>query len=320
MKCAICGIDLTGVQYPAKCIKCGTTLCDDCSLENQFKCLYCNGKHVPKVDLEYVRRSYIELYKVCPHAFKLFAIDGKTAPNNIYAEIGIKLHELFEQASLRQIDKKQMKSEFEKWFCNFNLNDFENYQRKLDTSDFRKREFDGALTSIENYFQMENEMPKPFKTEDTLFTTVHPDLPKIRITFDRINKNENGYYDIIDYKTGKVYVGKKLTEDLQVPLYIYSVQQNLGIEIQHFILLFTREGKKRIYTKVNEDEYVCTVGKKDYYVSLSKAIDEIISIFTQVSNGKLSIPHNLSPWYCENMCTLKRAGHCGGKLVQRWQG
>lgn len=320
MKCAICGVDLTGTQYPAKCIQCGTELCDDCSLENQFKCLSCNGKHVPKVDLEYVRRSYIELYKICPHAFKLLAIDKKEVPNSIYASIGIKLHELFEQASLGQLERMKMHYEFSKWFSSFNLDDFEGYQRKLDTEEFRKREFAGALQSIDNYYQMEQEMSKPFKTEDTLFTAIHPDLPKIRITFDRINKNETGGYDIVDYKTGKVYVGKKLKEDLQIPLYIYSIQQNLGITIDRFILLFTREGKKRIYTRLDEDTYVCTVGKTEYKVSLSNAINEIINIFTQVSNGKLSIPHNLSPWYCENMCMLKKAGHCGGKLIQRWQG
>jgi CRISPR/Cas system-associated exonuclease Cas4 (RecB family) len=321
MKCAICGVDLTGELYPAKCVTgCGAFLCDDCSLTNQFKCLSCNGKTVPKIDLEYVRRSYIETYKICPHAFKLLAIDGIETPSSIYAEIGIKLHELFEQASLGQIDKLKMHSEFLKWFSNFTLDDFEGYQRLLDTEEFRKREYAGALTSIENYFQMESEMPAPFKTEDTLFTVIHPDLPKIRITYDRINKDENGYYDLVDYKTGKVHVGQKLKNDLQVPLYIYSVQQNLGIEINRFVLLFTKENKKRIYTRVDEDTFVCTVGKVDYYVYLSKAIDEIISIFTQVSNGKTSIPHNLSPWYCENMCMLKRAGHCGGKLVQRWQG
>jgi len=319
MKCAICGVDLTGEPYPAKCIKCGVHLCDDCSLTNQFKCKPCNGVEDTKVDLEFVRRSYIETYKVCPHAFKLLAIDKVEPPNSIYAEIGIKLHDLFEQASLNQIDKSAMIKEFTDWFGTKTLEDFENYQRLLDTEDFRKREYQGAMTSIDNYFNMESTMPRPHKTEDTLFTTIHPDLPKIRITFDRINLNEDGTYDIVDYKTGKVHVGKKLKEDLQVPLYIYSIQQNLGIDVNRFVLLFTKEGKERIYTKLTEDTYVCTVGKTNYYISLSKAIDEIISIFTQVSNGKFSIPHALSPWYCEHMCTLKRGGHCEGKLVQRWK-
>jgi hypothetical protein len=319
MKCSICGIDLSGVQFVAKCIQCGAPLCDDCSLENQFKCNSCNGKESNKIELDYIRRSYIELYKICPYAFKLLVLDKKEIQNGIYAEIGIKLHELFEQASLRKLNKTEMHGEFFKWFNTIELKDFENYQRKLETRDFRKQQYEGAIQSIDNYFDFESEMPLPFQTETTLLTTIHPDLPKIRITFDRINKLDDGTYDLVDYKTGKVYVGKKLEEDLQIPLYIYSVQQNLGIDINRFVLLFTKENKKRIYTKLSEDSYMCTVGKKNYIISLSKAINEITDIFTQVKNGKLSIPHDLSPWYCEHMCMLRKAEHCMGNTIQRWQ-
>lgn len=319
MECSICHVNLDGEQFPAKCIKCGAILCDDCSINNNFMCNSCNGNSNKEIKLDFVRRSYIELYKICPYAFKLLAIDGIEVKNNIYADIGIKLHELFEQSSLGNLTKSEMIKQYNEWFGQLNLEDFEGYQRKLTTEQFREYQYKHGLWNIDNYYEFESKLPNPYQTETTLFTNIGDDLPKVRITFDRINKNENGTYDILDYKTGKVYVGKKLATDLQVPLYIHSVKQNLGIDVNKFELLFTGEGKTRTFNKVSDDEYVCKVLKKEYSVKLSDTIEEIKSIFTQIKNGKLDIPHDINPWYCENMCVCRKAGHCAGNFNQQWR-
>ena len=48
---------------------------------------------------------------------------------------------------------------------------------------------------------------------------------------DAVIEGENGL-ELLDWKTGQVMVGKKLSSDLQAPLYIYGVMKHLNRHVE----------------------------------------------------------------------------------------
>lgn len=294
------------------CIQCGKPLTDTASLANKFKCKDCVNTDV--VEIESIRRSHIENYKTCPHMFKLLVLDEIEIPNNPYAENGIILHDIFDKASNdKTITKEEMIKEYTDRYAT--IDTFKPYmiEKSVPTSLYKK-----GLISIDNFIKYNNAAPEPFETEKTIYYTISDDLPKIQITFDRINK-VNDKLHLIDYKTGKVHVGKKLANDLQIPTYILAVKEEYGELPETFTLLFFSEDKERVYNKVNDNEYVCTVGKRDYVINLQDKLREINSIFSKIKQGLFDIPvGNLSPWYCENRCGLYPE-HCAGVEDEPWK-
>lgn len=294
------------------CVECGKPLSDVESLANKFKCKNCTKDNV--VQIESVRRSYIENYKTCPYMFKKLAIDKVEVPNNPYAENGIILHDIFDKASNdKSITKEMMVKEYTDEYAK--IENFKEYQIKKNLP---KTLYEKGLICIDNFIKYNNSAPEPFATEEKILYNIGEDLPKIQITFDRINKIGDKLH-LIDYKTGKVHVGKKLSSDLQIPTYIMAVKEKYGVYPETFTLLFLSEGKERIYNRVNDKTYVCKVRNREYVVNIQEKITEIQSIFSKIKQGRFEIPvGKLSPWYCENRCALYEK-HCAGVEDQPWK-
>ena len=294
------------------CIKCGKPLTDTESIANKFTCKQCKKENI--IEIDHIRRSHIENYKTCPHMFKLLVIDEIEVPNNPYAESGIILHDIFDKASNdTSITKEDMIEEYTSKYAK--IDNFKEYQIEKSVP---KTLYENGLKAIDNFIKYNTTAPKPFETEKTIQYSIDDDLPKIQITFDRINKI-NDRLHLVDYKTGKVYVGKRLANDLQIPTYILAVQEHYGVLPETFTLLFLAENKERVYNKINDNEYVCTVGKRDYVVNLQDKLREINSIFSKIKQGLFDIPvGKLSPWYCENRCGLYET-HCMGVEDEPWR-
>lgn len=294
------------------CVKCGNPLTDTESLASKFKCKDCTNADIVQIDS--IRRSHIENYKTCPHMFKLLVLDEIEIPNNPYAESGIILHDIFDMASNdKTITKDDMIKEYTDQYAKI-----ETFKPYMIEKNVPKTLYENGLVAIDNFVKYNAFAPEPFETEKTIQYAIDEDLPKIQITFDRINKI-NGKLHLVDYKTGKVYVGKRLASDLQIPTYILAVKNEYGELPETFTLLFLAENKERVYNKINDNEYVCTVGKKDYVVNLQDRLREINSIFSKIKQGLFDIPvGNLSPWYCENRCGMYQT-HCAGVEDEPWK-
>ena len=103
MICSRCGGEVDEA-FPSKCIEedCKEVMCDECFMKYQYKCLT-HSVVKPKVVLEEIRRSHIELYKKCPRAFELQVVENRPIEMGVYADIGIKLHEIFDGISKSRI-------------------------------------------------------------------------------------------------------------------------------------------------------------------------------------------------------------------------
>jgi hypothetical protein len=315
--CAICGKEVLE-EFPAKCLSCSTILCDVCAVNNQFKCISCNPK-TPLAKIESVRRSYIELYKTCPHAFKLKVVDEIETRSSVYAKIGIYLHELFDDVSNTGVyNKSGMIKLWDTFFATLELNEFEGCQRKLTTEEFREQQYQKGINNINGFIELCSDMVKPWKSEEQVNIIIPNTSIRATMTFDRINYNQ-GCYELLDYKTGHVYVGQKLNNDLQPALYIAGVEQTYGITINRFTFLFTGESKIRTFNRI-DNKFVTQVGKKEYGFSINEKLEETANIFKRIERNEFEIPSDLHPWHCQNECELYKALACPGKFYEEWKG
>ena len=307
-KCIDCGEEIT-IMNKAMCVKCEKIICETCALGGKFKCKECNGENTSKFNLDFIRRSHIETYKSCPYAFYLEVIKGMEVPMNIYAQVGIDLHDAYDLHQKGEIDEQGVRLK--------TIESIVNCRGKWDDELVNKLE-EKANKATEGYLGIHDSLPgKLVITEETLFITVKEGLPKIRITMDMIREDEEGNLHILDWKTGKVMSGQHLATNLQVPLYIKAVQDNYKRPVKSFTLIYLSEGKQRKYEHVGGDRYECLVRKRVYKISVDEAIKEVQSLFGKIKGGLFSIPDRPNYFFCKQ-CHFGKEGICAKADTQRW--
>lgn len=322
-----------------ECKSCGTEIFDGptakCSVCNQItheECITLKGD-TPFCDICYtlgksgkeeqmlfevpdiIRRSYIETYNSCPYKFYREVIIGEAPPENIYAKLGIDLHELF--------DKKCKDDSFCPTPTDMIVEMgklWQNYPEELfKDEDIKFKMWARAEDSIDNFYKVIKRLGEPFMTEEKMVFSVGEDLPWVQATFDRIDKNEDGTLSAMDWKTGKPLSGQKLSSDLQAPLYIYAIQEHYGMPVRDFTFYYLSENKERVFHRVDNENFICTVGKKEYHINLTDAIRRVQHIFSQIKKGNFNIPRDTkSMYFACKMCHLKENGTCEGADIQSW--
>lgn len=322
MKCKNCFQEIDSSHKKVICSSCNTQLHKECAIKenNKYLCDVCytvkeeDKEKEPIVIPEIIRRSHIETYRSCPYKFYLEIIKDITpSENNIYAQVGIDLHKLFEQASKNDnYVEKNMFESFNKIWNNYDstrFNDEEQYNILQERS----------IMCIKNFYKVLPNLPtEPFSTEDTIVFNIGDNLPKVQTTSDRIDL-VNDELEVIDWKTGKTMVGNKLSTDLQAPLYIYGIRQKYKLPIRKFTFHYLQDNKERTFERITNEDYVCRVKKREYYINITNAIREVQSIFSQINKNNFKIPYNTKKMYfaCK-MCFLQKEGYCKGADVQSW--
>lgn len=263
-----------------------------------------------------IRRTYIETYRSCPHKFLKEVIEGNVAPPTSYTQIGIDLHEFFEEACNGKCSKQRALSDMK-----FR---FKQYDDSLFSSGFasdnRESLWERTINSINTFFDyvLPSLPHKPFTTEETIEFSISDELPAVQFTMDRIDE-VNGELEMHDWKTGKVMVGQKLSSDLQAPLYIYGTKLHFERPVRSFTFYYLNENKTRVFTRTeNPMKYVCIVGKREYFIDLNEGLKEIQRVFTQIKKGNFNIPQNKSMHFACKMCHLLKQGKCQGADLQTW--
>lgn len=296
-----------------QCTKCNSIMHKECVINDNDValcdiCFVVKDKESNKVDFEmpeFVRRTHIETYRACPYKFYQEVIKGHAMPPNEYTQVGSDVHEVIENAILNGLSYNDAYVLIDNYFNDYEDELFksktkeEMYKRATDSIDTF---YDKVLPSIRNVFAV----------EETIFTNLGDNIPDMRITMDLITK-EDGELHMHDWKTGGVMVGKKLSSDLQAPLYIYSVLKHYDKPVKSFTFYYLQENKTRTFVRseINPDVYVCTVGKREYKVVLQDAIREVKSLFSKIQKGLFNpIQPGPDKYFTQKMCHLKELGLC----------
>lgn len=296
-----------------KCNRCGKIAHQSCLVNEggEYYCDLCfvNKKH-DKVVVELpdvIRRSHIQTFLDCEYKSYHEIVLGYEQPENIYAKIGIDVHEIIETVP----DKYEATEKFKEIFGGLDDSWF------LDDKQKDKLESRG-YDSIDTYYDIKDDIGKGDLLEKKIIFSVGTDLPKVSTTVDRIDIFDK-HIEVLDWKTGNVAVGKKLSSDIQVPLYIYGVEQELKKPVSKFTLYYLSENKKRIYEHMHGDVYGCKVNKRTYEVKLSDTVKQVQNVFNRMRNNDFEITGDPKKMHftCK-MCHVKARGLCEGADVQTW--
>lgn len=292
------------------CPTCGGYLTDLQFARNKCKCIV-----QKKSSLELVRRSHIELYKQCPYAFNLEVIKGVERETNAYALHGIILHEIFDKYSkIENISEEELRKEWlDRYFKEMPK---DNISFK-DNALLYEQLFEKGHDAIEGFMAFYNSTGQPHITEENIIFKLDDALPEVSITMDRVDIDEHGDYHMFDYKCGNTFTGKKLSEDLQVPLYCYAMLYKYGKLPKTFTFLFVSEGKERKYELIDDMTYRCTVRKRDYDIDVDARLKYTMSLLRDIANEKFNTMCK-NFWHCNNMCYYKKSGKCDGGDMKIW--
>ena len=311
-KCKQCKVELTW-ENKTICVKCGVEICEDCSMKNKFKCEKCADKLKIKIP-DVIRRSSIEDYRSCPYYFKLHIIDGNEPRQNVLARLGSDLHDMYESIQRGDLHIEDVKSK---------SNEIINKIQEDYPGEDIDRLWDRTNTCNESFLKLLPTLNKAIQFEERIEFEIGKDLPKVTIAYDRLEEDENGDLHIVDWKTGKVMSGKKLTTDLQPALYLKAVESKYGKMPKSFKLIYVgdtdKQGnyKERTFTSIDGNKFVCKVGNKEYIQDITEQIKVVQKLFAQIKQGKFSIPQKPDYFKCK-MCDFKTKGLCDGNDTQNW--
>ncbi|MBN2406517.1 MAG: PD-(D/E)XK nuclease family protein [Elusimicrobia bacterium] len=190
--------------------------------------------------------SKMSCYRNCPYNYKKLYIDKiSPKPKNFFA-IGHACHETFEefftypyQPSLTQLRKM-----YENHWHSEGYRDVQEERKFFEdgwkwVSSFYKKYYDGhylKAAGVELYFQL------PIGDDYIIIGYI-----------DRLQKNLDGTYEILDYKTDpKLRTQEELDKDLQLTSYYWAMRQ-LGIDVKQLSLEFLQFNQRMTTKRTPED-------------------------------------------------------------------
>jgi hypothetical protein len=320
--CKACFTIVDG-RTSVQCKDCNSHMHKDCAIKEDGA-VYCDICYTVKAETpkviefnipESIRRSYIETYRKCPHMFFLEVIEGHESKPTCYTQSGIDLHDLFDKAiNDRSYTSDMMQAKMKELF--------DAYDESLFDFDFksatRENIWQRIIDSIDTFYNVLPTLDKVYTTEEKIDMSIGEDIPNVNITMDLITE-DGEWLDMHDWKSGNVLVGQKLSSDLQAPLYIYLVQEHFKRPVRSFTFYYLKENKTRRFERIDEHNFVCKVGKREYKINLIDAIREVKSIFSQIKKGNFNIPKDTRNMHftCK-ICDQRKEGRCEGAYEQSW--
>lgn len=317
------------------CKKCGKPLHKDCAIKTK-QGEYCDVCFETKNDIssqhklpEVIRRSNLDEYEDCPYSAYLNIIKNVETPGNSFAEIGIAIHSCFERyfVELHKPNRLDLIRWFDELYSQIKDESFEagvQLYKEKTVEQHKEEMYNVGLACIDNFLKLEDEQSmqanrRIISLERTIQFSVGDNYPLIQTTIDRIEEID-GEIEIIDYKSGSVMVGKDLQDNLQVPLYIIAVEKELNRKVKRFTLLYLRDGSTRVYERVDENTFRCTVKNQWYNVNLPRTIERVKMSLDKMQKGEWDVPTEFKKMYFKcKTCNKKRYGYCDGAESQVWK-
>ncbi|MFA7073598.1 MAG: PD-(D/E)XK nuclease family protein [Endomicrobiaceae bacterium] len=219
--------------------------------------------------------SRISAYLFCPEKYRLIYVENKYIPLNAGISFGLSIHRTLEN------------------FYKNNLNTYESMVESLNSSwessgygspqdvyaNYLK-----ALAILKNYWETYGKQKaKNILTEKNFHTEIG-EFPFIGI-IDRIDENEDGTRELVDYKTHKeIWSKETVDKDLQLSLYCYACKKALGFIPERIAIYFLSHNKK-IYTERGENE-------------IQQAIETSVSVANKIMNKEF-MPDISKCFFCD---------------------
>jgi len=209
----------------------------------------------PEEFSERIRLSYSKLssYKRCPRAWKSSYLDGRFSrePKPFFS-FGKAIHEAFENYyDPYGAGKSSLKHLLSLWDDAFN-----NYPEGYRDEKEKKTYYDKGVEQITKYHQhyCADGKYRPAYAIEEYFEVPLGKNAVMNGFIDRIDKHDDGTYEILDYKTEPTRRTQKAAdEDDQLTIYFWACETLFNMNIKQLSLLMTNFDEQLITTRKAED-------------------------------------------------------------------
>ncbi len=219
----------------------------------------------PEIALKYVSYSQLETFKTCPLKYYYKYILGVVGSPSAALNFGQIVHR-----SLRDFHKSELigKKVNEKEFLILYENHFQELAHGFMNKQHKIESYNRGKEILSLYYKKHKEIfGEPVFLEQKF--TINIDGIFLIGSIDRVDKKEDGSYEVIDYKTGESENKEKnIDRDEQLTIYAMAANEYLNIKPQNYSLYFLEDQKKVSTTRTDEK---LTEKKED----IKKTIEEI---------------------------------------------
>lgn len=215
-------------------------------------------------------KSRVDKYRNCPYGFALTYLENfreynETNPQGSPLQKGTELHQIFEDyyglPAAKHIKQPYGEAVYniltahplsQKSHLEITDPEHDNLDKKWDSYELLQKDYN---THLSNFASLNEAMIRkkgvdkymPVHTEVTL----HNKKENFLGIIDRIDMNRDGTYTVLDYKTGRTGTLKKYL--IELGLYKWLVEAELGYEVSHVGIYFSQNGKLRTVELDQED-------------------------------------------------------------------
>jgi CRISPR/Cas system-associated exonuclease Cas4 (RecB family) len=200
------------------------------------------GGRKEKIELSYSR---IQAYKKCPWFFKLVYNDGLRSSPNGSMSLGMSLHRalagfLNDTNPIKTVDR--LMQIYDEVWVNAG---FSSTQATLDS-------YDAGRKMLQNFFEIERDRLGQVMATEKNFS-IGLDGVQLMGQIDRIDKADDGAYEIVEYKTqSEHWTPSRMACDLQLTLYEIGAKEGLGLTPLRLKYFFLSDGTQVITQRREE--------------------------------------------------------------------
>ena len=247
-----------------------------------------------------LRMTQLNDYERCPYLCKvnwgavgeLGKVDLEGSSTNKYAQYGIIFHEVMEISGLAKMEGvviplESLHEELDKKLLEFDLSLVESEEEHLEWSKSLHEQLDWA------YHNCSLETDNVIGVEHSfLLDDLIEDCLPFSGTIDRIIGNlEKKEVALCDFKTGKVYTKKELSNNIQATVYSLAFYKMFGFMPEEFRFYFTKHKKVKVI-KITPD-------------FIKRGVERILVNWYNINNGDFS-PNTSNKYFCKNFCSINK--------------
>lgn len=200
--------------------------------------------------------SKINAYLFCNFLYKFIYIDGNYTKHNRKTSFGLSIHKALKEFGTRRLGIDRLLNSYEENWCNYG---YSNGQEMMDY-------YYKGVDILKKFYEYEIKKKSTILyCEDYFDIDIGEDFV-LRGTVDRIDKNEDGSFKVIDYKLGLEENGESVIKNnLQLSIYAFGVSKKYLVTVKNLEYYFVSNLKEVEAEYMGEANLLCFIkdcGKK----------------------------------------------------------